>query len=235
MQLKKFCLAILIAAPAIFWAQGETAGYRKYFEAGPWFGLANYSGDVAEDRIVFGETKVAYGFAVRYHFVRHFDFRVHIMRGNISGTDQNSSDAVIKARNFSFFSPVTEVGGMIEYNFIDRDRVTGTGVFSNTVSPFLFVGGAMTFINPEVGCKDGCPPNVTFPEPGQKKRRLAFPGGIGVRADLAEQVSMSVEVGMRPTFTDDIDGVSLYGNKKANDWYTFFGGTLSYVFGKGSR
>ena len=231
MQIKSFCLSILLALPTLFWAQESASGYHRYTEAGPWLGFANYSGDVAENRLVIGETKVAYGFMIRHHFARHFDLRLHILRGSIGGNDQNSKEAYFKGRNFSFYSPLTEVGGLIEYNLIDRDRITGTGVFNNTISPYIFVGGAMSFYDPVVEFENSSCKTCEFPEPGQKKRRVSFPGGIGVRADLVEQVSLSAEVGWRPTFADDLDGVSLNGNKKANDWYVFFGGGLSYIFG----
>ena len=230
MRIKSFLLFALIAIPALFWAQeNRSSSYRKFAEFGPWIGLANYSGDVAQNRIVLGETKAAYGVVFKYHFMPHFDVRAHFLRGDLQGSDQNSSDPGIKARNFSFFSPLTEVGAVLEYNFIEHERLTGTGVFNISVSPYVFVGGAMAFIHPDVKCESpNCP---TFPEPGQKRKHFTVPAGIGLRADLIERVSFSGEVGWRPTFADDIDGVSLYGNKNANDWYIFFGGTLSYVFG----
>lgn len=234
MQIKTFCLTIFLTLPALFWAQESLSGYRRYTEIGPWIGFANYSGDVAENRIVLGETKAAYGLVVRHHFARHFAVRLHVLRGDISGDDKNSSEEYFQKRNFSFFSPVTELGGLVEYHLFDKDRSTGTGVFNKNITPYLFAGGAMTFFNPTVENELSSCTTCTFPEPGQKKRRLSFPGGLGVRADLVEQVSMSVEVGWRPLFADDLDGVSLNGNKKANDWYVFFGGTLSYIFGGGN-
>ncbi len=240
MQFKSISLLILLAVPAVFQAQNKSPmAYQKSFEVGPFIGLALYSGDVAQNRIVLGETKAAYGLIVRSHFARHWAVRAHVLRGDISGADKNSSDAGIKERNFKFFSPVTELGGVVEYHLFDRDRESGTGLASRTITPYLFAGGAAAFIHPTVTCDrtgtgslEPCP---TFPEPGQKRVRPSIPLGVGLRADIVEQLSFSVELGWRPTFSDDIDGVSKNGNANANDWYTFFGASLSYVFGKGQK
>jgi OmpA-OmpF porin, OOP family len=226
----KTILFLAFLTPTGLFSQGFA--YQKYTEVGPWLGFANYSGDVAENRIVIGETKVAFGFAARYHVARHLDLRFHYMGGKITGSDQNSSD--LKVRGLSFESPVREIGLVGEYLLREKDRVTSTGTFIGGFTPYLFAGGGLALINPTVSCdeiKNGTANCSSFPEPGQKKKHFTPIGGLGIRFDIAEKFVVNAEIGFRPTFQDDIDGVKVNGNKSKNDWYYFFGGGVSYIFG----
>jgi OmpA-OmpF porin, OOP family len=226
----KTCLFLAFLLPTGLFSQGFD--YQKYWEAGPWIGFANYSGDVAENRIVVGETKIGFGFAARYHAARHLDIRVHLMGAKISGSDQNSPD--LKDRGFKFFTPIKELGVVGEYLLREKDRVSSTGTFIGGFSPYVFAGFGLTFFDPSVECDETangtnvCP---TFPEANQKKRHVTPIGGLGIRFDLAEKFVVNAEIGFRPTFQDDIDGVKINGNKDRNDWYYFFGGGVSYIFG----
>jgi uncharacterized protein YchJ len=64
---------------------------------------------------------------------------------------------------------------------------------------------------------------------------------IGVKGRFLEKFIIGAEVGVRYTFTDNLDGSNpkndnfetlRFGNLNSNDWYVFTGLTLTYTFGK---
>jgi hypothetical protein len=228
MNFKVFLLPIFILI-FIFDANGQGFDYQKHFTVGAMAGFSNYSGDIAENRIVIGETKVGFSGVFRYHFARHFAVRGHFLKTVISGDDANSEN--LKFRQFTFRTPISEIGLAGEYYLFEKDRVTSTGVFSRTLTPYAFAGIAGTFINPEVTY----PGTTNWIAETQKKSHVIPFGGVGFRADLAPKFILNLEVGLRPTFQDDIDGVSKNGNTDRNDWYYFFGIGLDYVLGDPSK
>ena len=58
--------------------------------------------------------------------------------------------------------------------------------------------------------------------------------GAGLKFQIAEQFAISSEWGARKTFGDYIDGISVNGNPKSGDWYTFGGITLTYLVDGGN-
>jgi hypothetical protein len=63
---------------------------------------------------------------------------------------------------------------------------------------------------------------------------------VGIKGTLTENLILGLEVGVRYTFTDNLDGSNpkneklktlQFGNINSNDWYTFSGLTLTYTFG----
>ena len=69
---------------------------------------------------------------------------------------------------------------------------------------------------------------------GGSVSHLYLPFGGGLKANLGQRLSGGVEVNMRKTFTDLLDGVSNLGGETVqtpignNDWYLFTGIFLSY-------
>jgi Domain of unknown function (DUF6089) len=69
---------------------------------------------------------------------------------------------------------------------------------------------------------------------GASKSHLYLPFGGGVKADLGKKLSGGIEVTMRKTFTDMLDGVRNPGGEGVqtpvgnNDWYMFTGVFFTY-------
>jgi uncharacterized protein YchJ len=69
----------------------------------------------------------------------------------------------------------------------------------------------------------------------------SIPMVIGVKGRFLKKFIIGAEVGVRYTFTDNLDGSNpkndnfetlRFGNLNSNDWYVFTGLTLTYTFGK---
>ena len=71
---------------------------------------------------------------------------------------------------------------------------------------------------------------------GEAKSHVYLPFGGGVKADLGKKLSGGIEVTMRKTFTDMLDGVANAGGEGVqtpvgnNDWYMLTGIFLTYKF-----
>ena len=78
------------------------------------------------------------------------------------------------------------------------------------------------------------------PEEYSYKNNISYsvPFGLGYKTKIFGKFALGVEVGMRYTFTDDIDYNNSnipaldFGNPKNNDWYVFSGINLVYTFGR---
>ena len=212
-----------------------TAQWRyqpRYWEAGAMLGITSYSGDVTAKRIDLQEIRPGYGAFVRYHLSQHFALKGHVYGGSISGDDKYSD---VKApRHFKFGTSIFEVASTLEWHWFGRDRFTETGLHNFFITPYMFIGAGITFADADAQYYG--PPEerdkflvVSLPEEGLKTRFLLAPVGGGIRMDFYERFIFGLEGGFRPVFSDDIDGVSKNGNPTRNDWYYFFGATVSLV------
>ena len=72
---------------------------------------------------------------------------------------------------------------------------------------------------------------------------FALPFILGVKTNITEHLILGAEIGVRFTFTDNLDGSNpngsledrtdlKFGNKNNEDWYVFSGVTLTYTFGR---
>jgi hypothetical protein len=204
----------------------------RYLEAGFLFGVTNYSGDLVDKRIQLSETRAGYGAYVRYHLGPLFSMKAHVYTGSISGDDKNS--ATRRERSIRFSSNLVELGLVGELYLFNRRRFSNTGVHKFSLTPFIFAGLGATFANADAeyyGPADRLNDNlsVPLPEEGLASRFLLAPVGAGIRADIAEGFVMGLEGGLRPVFSDDIDGIRYNGNPNSGDWYYFAGLTASFV------
>lgn len=215
------------------------AQYRdqpNFLEAGVMLGITSYSGDVSAKRVDLQELRPGYGAFVRYHLGGHFALKGHVYAGAISGDDKYSK---IKApRSFKFGTSIFEVATTLEWHLFSRERSSGSGMHPFFISPYAYAGVGMTFVDADAQYYG--PPDqrdkfliTPLPETGLKSRFLLAPVGGGIRIDFYERFIFGLEGGFRPVFSDDIDGVSVNGNPNQNDWYYFFGATVSYVLNGG--
>ncbi|HOY08034.1 MAG TPA: DUF6089 family protein [Saprospiraceae bacterium] len=226
----KFTLLVCLLSTFQLTAQGN--GGNRYFEAGFLFGVTNYSGDMVEKRIELSETHVGYGAYGRYHLGPVFSVKAHVYSGSISGDDANSSSH--PQRSLRFSTNIVELGLVGEINFGRRKRFSSTGIHNFSVTPYIFAGIGATFASAEAeyyGPADQLNENlkVPLPEEGLSDKFILMPVGAGIRADISEAFALGVEGGVRPVFSDDLDGVRYNGNPESGDWYYFAGVTASFI------
>ena len=218
-------------------AQSTYKSSQKSWEAGLMLGLCNYSGDLSEKTITLSETHLSLGANLRYSFSDHFSLRAHLFSASISGDDAHAKDPQTKQRSFRFGSDILEVGLGGEWYFLGKSRTSDIGVPRFFVAPYVYAGIGGTFCGAEVEYYG--PPKdrdlffvVPMPEVEPRQRFLIAPVGAGCRIELNDRLAIGGEAGVRPVFSDKLDGVRFNGNPDKNDWYFICGATLSYILSK---
>jgi hypothetical protein len=196
-----------------------TTGYAQHSkgkssELGIFLGGSYYIGDI-NPLIHFGPmTKPAAGAVFRYNLNPRFALRANVLFGSIQADDAIAKSAAQQQRNLNFKSPVTEFSIQAEFNFLDYQL----GDERKKFTPYIFLGiGAFKF-NP-VATYD----NYSYtlqplgtegqgldggPKKKYKLTQISIPFGVGIKTHLSKRIGLSIEWGMRKTFTDYIDDVS---------------------------
>ncbi len=200
---------------------------QRSTEGGIFLGVAYYQGDLAPSPIAASEARPAVGGIYRFLFGEHFALKGSATWAKLSGKDDNRPSFVAGERNWTMRSTILELGVHPEWHFFASDRYGTTGLYSRKYSPFISVGlgAAFTKINLDVPTED----RFKIPESKAKSTFLVIPITAGVRFDITEDWLIAAEFGTRCTFSDYIDGVSLNGNSKKDDWYFFTGISVVYL------
>jgi hypothetical protein len=230
----KTAFAALLLLPLAATAQTRSAKDRQHTaELGIFIGATQYSGDLVDKTIDFKHTEPGFGFFLRYHLTPQWYARAHVYSGFLSGDDAFSTDR--QERSFRFFNTLFETALLVEYAPLAKERVSSTGINNVSVSPYVFAGPGVVFTRTEPeyygdASKADTYIKTPFPEGGTSQQTLfTVPVGIGVRLDYFERFVFGVEGGMRPVFSDKLDGISVNGNPDKNDWYYFVGVSAAFV------
>ncbi len=217
-----FCAVIFVAA----------ATAQPQWEVGGFIGMANYQGDLVKQTIPpFKEGNFAFGAGGRYVYNYTWSFRGNLTIGKISGDDINyRSDDFRRERNTRFENTLVELAGGVEWEPFGEWRYLSGYGFKKLISPYIYTGLGFTFtgldaqypaaetVSPGMALALAQDENANF-----ARSQIVIPIGLGVKFDLAQYWYLGLEVGMRYTFTDYLDGVSKAGNPDAKDWYQFSG------------
>lgn len=187
---------------------------EKVVEIGVFLGGSYYIGDLNPTRHFDQFTHPGGGIVFRYNFNPRFAARANFLLGNIEGHDEFSSSAFQQQRNLSFQSKVTELSGQLEFNFLNYE----IGNDRSRFSPFIFGGIGCFQFDPQGQYNDsrvslrplategqGLPGSSAKP---YKQFQVTLPFGVGIRLNVAKNMSLGLEWGMRKTFTDYLDDVS---------------------------
>ena len=155
-------------------------------------------------------------------------------------------DAMASLRNAHVKGRITEFSALMEFNFLDYVNHKSEFRFS----PYAFFGMGYAFVNAEGRMHAGAPVE------NYKTRTVVIPFGGGVKFLLTNQLTLGMELGFRPTTSDELDQLSSplpalpryetpigpdtkalpqslnFGNPNTKDWYYFLGVTVSYTLTK---
>lgn len=185
-------------------------------ELGLFLGGSYYIGDLNQTH--FHETRPAVGLLFRSNsYEGRLVFRFHAMYGNVRAYDRQSSSEVIAARNLHFRSRVFEIGPAVEINYMKYKF----GDMKNDVgTAYILLGITYFRMNPQAELNDGWidlqPLGTEGQETSQNSNKrysldqISIPIGLGIKWNLSSRFAMSVEYGIRKTFTDYLDDVSGY-------------------------
>ena len=154
-------------------------------------------------------------------------FRSTLAIGSFSGKDDPPLDALAEVRQQSFSTSVVEFAGAIEYYFLNfRDEDSRT-----RWSLYFFAGFGLSRLEKVQGAPDDF-----------NKIQAVVPFGLGFTHLIDKQFNLGIELGVRGTFSDYIDGISdseqtrkdgfQFGHPNSNDWYFYTGITFTYILYK---
>lgn len=206
---------IVILLFCCFLAQASFAQRKeKCVEIGVFLGGSYYIGDLNPSRHFDQFTHPGGGIVFRYNFNPRLATRANFLLGSIEGHDEFSSSASQQQRNLSFQSKVTELSGQLEFNFFNYE----IGIDKWRFSPYIFGGLGCFQFDPQGQVNDewvslrplstegqGLPGSTAKP---YKLFQISMPFGVGIRLNVAKNMSLGLEWGMRKTFTDYLDDVS---------------------------
>ncbi len=198
-------------------------------EGGLFLGVANYQGDFTLNTSPeLSESNLAVGLAVRHRLSATHGLRANLTYGKITGNDSNFE--IRERRGSTFETTLAELSVAGEWVPFGQNLSDLSLDLSQRMSPYLFLGAGVAFINPQpvfggevLEQKAMEDLNADF-----SKVQFAVPIGVGLRAGINENMSLSLELGMRKAFTDYLDGVSSVGKEGTQDWYLFGGAMFLY-------
>lgn len=191
-----------------------TAHPQRYREIGIFGGASYYKGDLNPKRHFPGaHTHFAYGAIWRENLNKRWAVKASLMRGRISAIDANfPANSFQIDRNLSFFSTIHEFSGTIEFNFFEFNPFAPASFFQSAdkITPYAFIGLGIFRFNPQAklgnNVYDLYDHNTELEE--YSRTSLAIPYGAGFKFRISQRILMSMEFGLRLTFTDYIDDVS---------------------------
>ncbi|MEN8203823.1 MAG: DUF6089 family protein [Bacteroidota bacterium] len=150
----------------------------------------------------------ALGPILRYNFNMRNALRAHAVFYNLSGSGE-----VFGVREAEFQSSFVDLGLDFEFNWWPYK----TAFRKTKYSPYVSAGLGYSL-------------NIS----GESLSHAYLPFGGGLKLNLGQKLSGGVEVSMRKSFTDLIDGITNPGGEEVqtpvgnNDWYMFTGIFLTY-------
>jgi hypothetical protein len=171
-------------------------------DVGFFLGGSYYVGDLNPLKH-FYMTQPAVGLFYRFNQNKRVAYRGGFNYGVIMGDDSQSDEPDQIQRNLNFKSKLLEFNGIAEFNFWNYRINHNKASFS----PMAEVQGKYIELQPLATEGQGTPLN---PETKKRYRLTQFtiPFGLGAKLNLSRNVGLSLEWGLRKTFTDYLDDVS---------------------------
>lgn len=187
-------------------------------------GATGYVGDLNPIKI-YKLTDPAYGFAIKRNFSGTWSAGLNILQGKIQASDADSDNAWQRKRNLSFFSPITEVAAIVEFNFLTYLPGIRYTIEHHRITPFLFTGVGGVLFSPramyngeEYQLASSQTEGVAYP-----LYALSIPYGVGVKYNPKGNWTFLFKIGYRTAFTDYLDDVSdRYSSSQANSMSAIF-------------
>ena len=194
---------------------GKAQQFTPNTEIGFIGGVSYYLGDL--NRTHFKNVLAAGGLVVRKNIDRRFSYKAELLYLNLAADDRNNStDTIAINRGLHFKSPVYELSGQIEFNFLPYEP--GNALY--TWTPFVYTGVSLFHFNPQAENPNGewvdlqplgTEGQGTSEFSSRNKYSLtqvAIPMGGGVKIAVNPSFNIILEYGVRKTFTDYLDDVS---------------------------
>lgn len=209
MRIGLYCFIFLLSSNLL--AQSENFRSRSSF--GPMVGGSYYIGDLNKFGH-FKNTNLSGGFVYRYYVNSRVEFRLNFMYGHVNASDTESDFGIYQNRNLSFQSDIWELGGGIEFNYLNYKL----GDMKYFFTPYMFIEIGAFQMNPQAEYNgelvdlqplgtEGQGSSLSDKDP-YSLTQIVIPFGVGFKLNVTKRMALSFEYGIRKTFTDYLDDVS---------------------------
>ena len=212
-----FKITVLLIATLVFGLTAKAQQFKPNTEIGLLLGASYYLGDL--NTAHFNQPLAGAGLIIRKNIDQRFVYKAEIMYLNLKSDEKESEDTIAYNRGLHFRSPVYELSGQLEFNFLPYQP--GNPLY--TWTPFIYTGVSLFNFNPQA--KNGNGEWVDLQELGTEGQgtttsfdgntrekysliQFAIPMGGGVKIAVNESFNIILEYGARKTFTDYLDDVS---------------------------
>jgi hypothetical protein len=187
-------------------------GKKKTSEVGLFVGGAYYLGEL-NPMGHFKFMKPAVGAIYRYNLSPRMAVRGNFIYGSVEAYDSYSASASQRQRNLNFKTNIFELSAQFEFNFFEYRL----GNEKEKFSPYIFAGIAVFKFNPKGLINNSWVALQPLSTEGQgldggpkryKLVQISIPFGVGIKTNVSNRMGISIEWGLRKTFTDYLDDVS---------------------------
>ena len=208
---------LLIIISLVFNFASTAQQFKPNTEVGLILGTSYYLGDLNTTH--FNQSSATAGLVIRKNIDKRFVYKAEVMYLNLKSDERQTSDTIALDRGLHFRSPIYELSGQIEFNFLPYQ--SGNPLY--TWTPFVYTGISIFSFNPqaeningewldlqELGT-EGQGTTTEFDGNTRSKYSLiqfAIPIGGGLKIAVNENFNIVLEYGARKTFTDYLDDVS---------------------------
>ena len=214
MKIFNFKIIVLLIATLVLDFAGIAQQFKPNTEIGILLGASYYLGELNTTH--FDEPLAAAGLIIRKNIDKRFVYKAEVMYLNLKSDERKSDDTIAFNRGLHFKSPVYEISGQLEFNFLPYEP--GNPLY--TWTPFIYTGVSIFNYNPQAENKKGewvdlqelgteGQGTTTYPDRNKYSLiQFAIPIGGGVKLAVNESFNIILEYGARKTFTDYLDDVS---------------------------
>ena len=226
--MKIFKNKIIVLLLLSFLIIGDTIQAQQFkpnTEIGILLGASYYLGDL--NAVHFNQSSPAAGLVIRKNLDKRFAYKAEIMYLNLRSDERDSDDTIAASRGLHFRSPVYELSGQVEFNFLPYDP--GNPLY--TWTPFVYGGVSIFNFNPQAENKNGDwvdlqemgteGQGTTLPNTDSKYSLIQFAAALGggIKIAVSNTFNIIFEYSTRKTFTDYLDDVSgNYVSSTPTEW-----------------
>lgn len=208
----KILLFILLVFLTSNIAIAQIENFASRSSLGFMVGGSYYIGDLNRYKH-FKNTNLSFGLVYRYHLNSRVELRGNFRYGKVEAYDSESGNADQLARNLSFESTLFELTGGIEFNYMNYKMGNKEYFFT----PYMFIDIGVFKMDPQTEYNDEMVSLQSVGTEGQNSdlssensyplTQVVIPFGIGFKFNLGNRAALSLEYGIRKTFTDYLDDV----------------------------
>lgn len=211
MKLNRLIILLCVLSPLLSFSQKNK--WEKSKEIGLVVGSSYYIGDLNPYKHFGTRLHLGGGLSYRNNINRRWTIKSSLLYANVEAWDEDSDNEWMRNRNLHFKNQLIEGSLQFELNFFDYQ----IGNSQHKMSPYLFAGIAYFQMKPMAEYKGNWyelqplgteGQGTTLGEDVYKTGLMSVPFGVGFKTNLFAVFGLSLEWGVRKTWTDYFDDVS---------------------------